>query len=338
MPDKEIIIVSAEEMLSTFESILLQKGFGKSDANQLATVFQQSSIDGVYTHGVNRFSRFVEYIEKGYVIAQNKPSLTSKSGNIEQWDGQLGPGPLNALFATDQAIRIARESGIGCVALSNTNHWMRGGTYGWHAAQKGFIFIGFTNTIANMPTWGGLDRKLGNNPFVIAIPYKDEAIVLDMAMSQYSIGALNQAAMKNEMLPVEGGFDSDGNLTKDPHEILESNRPLATGYWKGAGMALLLDILAVVLSGGLSTAAISRKEAEYAVSQVFIVFDLTRLHNFPSIQSTIDQILEDYLKSLPATKETIIHYPGERVLMNRKQNLESGIPVIKEVWNQILAL
>ena len=69
-----------------------------------------------------------------------------------------------------RAISIAKENGIGCVVLKNTNHWMRGGTYGWQAADAGCIGICFTNTIANMPPWGGKEPKLGNNPLVIAVP------------------------------------------------------------------------------------------------------------------------------------------------------------------------
>ena len=325
-------------MLDVFQRILLQEGFDAADAQQTARIFCESSIDGVYTHGVNRFFRFVEYVRKGYVQPGQKPSLESKAGNIEQWDGNLGPGPLNALFSTEQAMNIARNSGIGCVALSNTNHWMRGGTYGWHAAKQGFFFIGFTNTIANMPAWGALDKKLGNNPLVIAIPYQEEAIVLDMAMSQYSIGALHQTAMKGEFLPVQGGFDERGELTKDPAAILNSGRPLAIGYWKGSGLALLLDILAALLSGGLSTAGIGKNESEYAVSQVYIAVDCSMLKNYPSMNSVIDDIIADYTQARVQERSTPIIYPGQRVLQTRERNLKHGIPVLTEVWNEIMGL
>ena len=178
------------------------------------------------------FRSFVEYIIKAYIKPGVEPSLIKKAGNIEQWDGNLGAGILNAGIVTERAMQLAKENGMGCVALSNTNHWMRGGSYGWQAAKKGFAFIGFTNTIANMPAWGALDQKLGNNPLVIAIPYNEEAIVLDMAMSQYSFGAMEMAVIKKEPLSYQGGFDKDGNLTNDPSAILATRRPLPIGYWK----------------------------------------------------------------------------------------------------------
>lgn len=292
-------------------------------------------MDGVYTHGVNRFPRFVQYVKEGFVKVDAVPSLENKSGGIEQWNGNLGPGILNAMIATENAMQLAEANGIGCVALKNTNHWMRGGTYGWLAAKKGFVFIGWTNTIGNMPAWGAKDARLGNNPLIIALPYEDEAIVLDMAMSQFSFGSMEQAAMNNKSLSVYGGFDKNGVLTSDPQAILESWRPLPVGYWKGAGLALLLDLMAVILSGGLSTYEISKEEVEYGLSQVFITIDIFKLNNYSMIRKMAEEILNDYHQSVPIDESKKIVYPGERAFSIRKKNLLNGIPVLKKVWGEI---
>lgn len=333
-----MLFIPALEMESEFNRILLKLGFSDAKASRCAGIFTDSSIDGVYTHGVNRFAAFVNYVKKGYVQPAAEPTLANKSGSIEQWNGNLGPGPLNAIAATERVMQISAESGIGCVGLSNTNHWMRGGTYGWQAAKKGFVFIGFTNTIANMPAWGGKDKKLGNNPLVIALPYKDEAIVLDMAMSQYSFGALELAKMKKETLRVNGGFDTDGNITRDPTAIIASQRPLAMGYWKGAGMALLLDILATILSGGLPTHEIGKRGGEYGLSQVFIAIDISKLATHSTISIVLENIISDYHQSAAIDTTNKIVYPGERVLNTRKINTERGIPVIPQVWEGIVKL
>ena len=297
------IKISPEEIQSEFYKILLKYGFKKRKALQCSEIFTQNSVDGVYTHGVNRFPKFVQYIKDGWINVNAVPSLKSSVGAIEQWDGNLGPGILNALHATDRCMNLAQKNGIGCVALSNTSHWMRGGFYGRKAAKKGFVFIAWTNTIANMPAWNAIDNRLGNNPLVIALPYKDDVIALDMAMSQFSFGAMELKALKNEKLQVFGGYNKKGKLTDDPSEIIESKRPLPIGYWKGAGLALLLDILAAVLAGGLSTYEISRQKAECAVSQVFICIDLKKLNNYSLIASTVNNIINDYLQSSPVNKK-----------------------------------
>jgi 3-dehydro-L-gulonate 2-dehydrogenase len=333
-----MVTIPAKEMQDHFTRILLKEGFTNEKALQCAAVFTNNSIDGVYTHGINRFPRFIEYIRKGFINIDAEPTLKNKLTSIEQWNGNLGPGILNAIHATNRAMELANENGMGAVALSNTNHWMRGGTYGWQAAKAGYVFIGWTNTIANMPAWGAKDARLGNNPLVIALPWKEEAIVLDMAMSQYSFGAMELSVIQNKRLSVQGGFDKEGKLTDDPVAILESRRPLPVGYWKGAGLALLLDLLATVLSGGLSTHEISKQEIEYGLSQVFIAFDISKITSSSAIGTMIENIISDYHHSSVTGETKKIVYPGEKALETRKRNSENGIPVMQKLWDEILRL
>jgi 3-dehydro-L-gulonate 2-dehydrogenase len=172
----------------------------------------------------------------------------------------------------------------------------------------------------------------------MALPYKDEAIVLDMAMSQYSFGAMELSLLRSEKLSAHGGYNKNGELTNDPAEVLESRRALPIGYWKGAGMSLLLDILSTILSGGSAVHEITKSGIETDISQVFIAIDISKLGNHSIITKTIESILEDYHQSVPADASKKITYPGERVLNNRRKNLANGIPVLRTVWDKIMAL
>ena len=337
-PSQDFLRIPIAEVESRLIQVLIKHGFASSKAEACASVFIGNSLDGVYSHGVNRFVKFIEYVKNGQVQPNRDAICKHSIGSIEQWDGQSGPGPINALTATDRVMELAAKNGIGCVTLANTNHWMRGGTYGWRAAKKGFVFIGWSNTIANMPAWGGIDSRLGNNPLVIAVPYQNEAIVLDMAMSQYSYGALEVAQLKNEKLSVPGGYDEKGELSYDPAAIKKSWRALPIGYWKGAGLSLLLDILATLLSGGLSVSEISKDNIEARLSQVYIAIDISKLDNFKTIASAIDQIIEDYKQSVPEKEGKNIRYPGENILHIRAENLARGIPVYKSTWEEIQKL
>jgi 3-dehydro-L-gulonate 2-dehydrogenase len=324
-------------MEAEFNRILLKYKFTPEKAATLANIYTVNSLEGVYTHGVNRFAKFIKYVVDGHVKPDAEPECKHRAGALEQWAGNLGPGPLNALACTDRAVEIAGQAGIGCVALGNTNHWMRGGTYGWRAAEKGCAFIGWTNTIKNMPAWGGVNAKLGNNPLVIAVPYQDDAIVLDMAMSQFSYGALDLHVLRKQQLPVPGGYDKSGKLTTDPALIRESERTLPIGYWKGSGLSFLLDILAAILSAGSPVFKISQTNVENDLSQVFIAVNLSKLGNASAIQGLLRQIIDDYHQSVPAGDSKVL-YPGERVIRVREENLKNGIPVIQKVWDEILAL
>ncbi len=335
--DGNIIMVSADQMKSEFVRILKKLGFADERAERCADIFTVNSIEGVNSHGVYRFPRFIRNINEGIVIPSAVPSMVHVSGSVEQWNGNLGPGPLNAVFASDRAMTLAATNGLGLVTLANTNHWMRGGTYGWYCAKKGFVFIAWTNTCPNMPAWGATDPRLGNNPFVLAVPYRDEAVVLDFAMSQYSYGKMESYKKRSQKLPYHGGYNAKGELTDDPGEILETWRVLPAGYWKGASLSLMLDILATILSGGLSTHKIKSCTSEYGVSQVFIAIDVKKLQNFPAIEPAIESIISDLHNSIPENSSTHIRYPGEYIKKIRQKSLAEGIPVDKKVWEEILS-
>ena len=149
-----------EEMKEKLQSILVKNGFDEKRAEESAKNFADSSLDGVYSHGYQRFPRVIEYIRKGYIDVNALPEKITGYGAAERWDGHLGMGNLNAKLAMDRAIELAGKHGIGMVAMSNTNHWMRGGTYGWQAAEAGCIGICWTNTCPNMPAWGAAELEI----------------------------------------------------------------------------------------------------------------------------------------------------------------------------------
>lgn len=334
----ETVYIPSTEMKSQFIRILLKHGFEEKKAEACAEIFTNNSLEGIYSHGHNRFPRFVANVIDGYIQPDAEPSLVKSAGSIEQWNGNCGPGPLNAVFATERAMAVASSTGISLVSLADTNHWMRGGTYGWHAARKGFILICWTNTEANMPAWGATDPRIGNNPLIMAIPCGNKAVVLDFALTQYSYGKLETYKIAGEKLPFPGGFDQNGKLTDDPEIILATRRALPIGFWKGSGISLLLDILAAVLSGGSSTYEITGRGVEYRLSQVFIAINPLMLANYKSINSAIDGIINDYKSSQPENDINRIRYPGENILKTRELNSKNGIPVNRKIWETISSL
>ena len=329
------MLISFEKLQAEFKRVLLSLNFTDEKAMLCATIFAENSRDGIYTHGLNRFPTFIKYINDGLIIREAGPTKEGGFGAIEQWDGHLGPGVLNARFCMDRSLNLAKEHGIGCTAIKNTNHWMRGGTYGWQAADAGMIGICFTNTIANMPPWGGIDPRLGNNPLVIAVPRKGGHVVLDMAISQYSIGKLKLYQSRGEDLPLPGGYDRDGKLSTDPAAILESERVLPVGFWKGSGLSLVLDLLATVLSQGQSTADVTNAGSESGVSQVFICI---KPNSGLQTETLIEQIISYTKSSRPEKEGGSISYPGENTLRTREKSLKEGVWVDDKIWEQVQGL
>lgn len=331
--------VPYEEMVAEFARVLAKYGFSQEDARAAGEIFAENSLSGVYGHGLNRFPRLVSYLEKGVISPENKAECVCKFGNLERWDGHRGFGPLNARRAMARACEIAKESGIGLVALGNNNHWMRGGTYGWQAAQAGCIGICWSNTMPNMPAWGGKDCRIGNNPIIFAIPRSNgEHVMVDCAVSQFSYGKIENARLNGQQLPVPGGYNKDGELTCDPAEIEETWRVLPMGYWKGSGLSILLDLIATILADGNSVSQIGAFGEEVGLTQIMIAIDPEKLNPVEKTDAIAQRILADIHTSEPVQPGKPVTYPGERSLKTRQENLTLGIPVVEEIWDSVLKM
>lgn len=329
--------IEYDNLKNIFKEKLLKYSFSEEDATVCANIFADNSLYGVLSHGANRFPAFIELIENGVIKVDEKPSLVESFNAVQQWDGNYGPGPLNALFATEKVMNISDEFGIGCIGLKNTNHWMRPGYYGWYAAEKGYILICWTNTIPNLPAYGAKESTTGNNPIVFAAPYNGKPVVLDMALSQFSYGSLATYKREGKQLPIDGGYDTGGNVTTDPAEIYKSQRPFPVGHWKGAGLSLLLDLIATILSGGRSTYDLSKLEHDSGMSQVFIAINPQKFQAAEAVNHIVDQTIEFY-KSAETIEGMDVFYPGERALQYKEKYLKDGIPVSDEILKKIEAL
>ena len=198
--------VTFEQLKAAFNRVLISRGVDSETADACAEMFARTTESGVYSHGVNRFPRFIQQLENGDIIPDAQPKRITSLGAIEQWDAQRSIGNLTAKKMMDRAIELAADHGIGLVALRNANHWMRGGSYGWQAAEKGYIGICWTNSIAVMPPWGAKECRIGTNPLIVAIPSTPITMV-DMSMSMFSYGMLEVNRLAGRQLPVDGGFD-----------------------------------------------------------------------------------------------------------------------------------
>jgi 3-dehydro-L-gulonate 2-dehydrogenase len=324
--------VPYSELHDAVRRALAATGLAPERADLSARLIAEASRDGVYSHGLNLVPRLIQMIRAGIVDVDARPERIAAAGAVERWDGRRGVGNLNAHHSMATAIEIARSHGIGCVALANTNHWMRGGTYGWQAADAGVIGLCWTNTLPNLPPWGAADPRIGNNPIVLAVPRSRGHVVVDMALSQFSYGALAGYRARGEPLPVPGGFDSAGELTRDAAAIEQSKRPLPIGFWKGTALSIALDMIAAMLSGGRATHQIpSSPGTETALSQVFIAIDVTSV---AAAEAVADAIVENLHPSL--SEHESVRYPGERTLATRRQNLAEGIPVDPASWQFVI--
>ena len=330
--------ISYVDLKNEFLRVLRSCHVREDLAEECATLFADTTQSGVYSHGVNRFPRFIQQLRAGHVLPDNEPTQVFSLGAIEQWDAHRSIGNVTAKHMMDRAMKVADQHGIGLIALRNANHWMRGGGYGYQAAEKGYIGICWSNSIAVMPPWGAKEWRIGTNPFIIAIP-SDPITMIDMSMSMFSYGMLEANRLAGRQLPVDGGFDDAGNLTRDPAIIEKNRRILPMGYWKGSGMSIVLDMIATLLSNGESVASVTEDmDDEYAVSQIFMAIEVDRLIPEGTRQEKLKRICDYVTTAQRSDPNVAIRLPGHEFAWIKQENIAQGIPVDDSVWARIRAL
>ena len=338
-----MVRVPFEELRARIERVLRALGLGQRSvlASQLIA---ETDRDGVRTHGVARLPRFAEMVRLGRIDPRAEPERIASFGALERWVGHRGPGNLAAHTAMTRAVELAGENGLGAVALADTTHWMRGGSYGWQAAEAGFAAMCWTNTLPNLPPWGATTPAVGNNPLVIAVPRRDSAghsapIVLDIAMSQFSYGTLSAYRERGELLPFPGGFDENGELSRDPAAIERTQRALPIGLWKGSGLAFVLDVLGAMLADGRATCEIPNDSLqEVGQSQVFIALAPSALTSTEELNRIAAGAIDFLHAATPIEPGSVVRYPGEGTLRVREESLRLGVAVDEPAWNALCKL
>ena len=328
----DTVIIKKDELEAVFYKKLVKHGLGPEQAGSIASVFALNAADGILTHSVYRFERQVEQLDSGLAKPGTMPLKVAGFGGLERYDALFGPGITSAIFSMKRACELASENGIGAVALRNANHWMRAGYYALMASEKGYVGVCWTNTMANLCAWQSKEPVIGNNPVAMAMPSeKGCAMLVDSAMSQFSVGKTMQYAMESRPLPVPGGWDEKGELTCDAQAIVNTRRFLPAGYWKGSGFSMILDAMASFLSDGNTTSQIKGVNplVETGLSQVFIAID-PRTIGSDGAQGIIDSIAKSV--------EPDCRIPGGQLYQKREKALKEGIEFSRKTWNDILAL
>ncbi|MEZ8389526.1 3-dehydro-L-gulonate 2-dehydrogenase [Vibrio splendidus] len=331
-------LVSTEKLQQEYERILLARDMKPEMATKLAAGFVEMANEGTYSHGINRFPVFIDQVDKGQIKLNAEPECVNSIGALEQWDCNYGPGVLNGLICAERAMELARDYGVGMVGMRNSNHWMRGGAYVLKMAREGFAGIASTNSIAVMPAWGGKDHRIGSNPLIMAVA-GDPPVVVDCSMSQFSYGQLQNFVLADKELPVVGGFDNEGELTKDPHVLWENKRLLPMGFWKGSSMAIVLDMMLTAITGGHSVPALTEDMGgEFGVSQFLIAIDLSKTMDQSTYAQEMKRIRDYVLESEPAESGSVMIAGSEIENFIKKHEAAGGIEINDGIWEQITSL
>jgi ureidoglycolate dehydrogenase (NAD+) len=327
--------VAAADLARAAAAIFVAAGMGEEHAAKVAEVLVWSNLRGNDGHGVQRIPRYMELIDEGSLNPKPQMSLRLETAAALLIDADKGPGPVAMCFAVDGAARKARETGVGLALVRRTTHTAAIGYYTRQAAAAGMAALAGSASIPNMPYHGARAASVSTSPLSIAVPSAGAAIVLDMATSVGSLGRIAAAARAGRALPPGWALDDAGNPTTDAAKAV---LPLPLGGAKGAGISLLFECIASVMTGNPILAAAVSEGGEAALHKqngFIIAIDPARFGDPADFRANVSRLVA-VMKALPrqAGFEEIL-MPGERGDRIYAERKESGIPIPPATWSDL---
>ncbi|MBM4418860.1 MAG: Ldh family oxidoreductase [Chloroflexi bacterium] len=319
--------VSAPELHARARSIFAALGLPESDADVTADHLVEADLRGHASHGVIRIPTYITAIRAGQINPRPSIRIVRDEGGQCVVDGDRAIGQLAAFRANEIAIARGLEHGMAGVALRNSTHAGAMAYYPIRAIAHGLIGWAATNAGINMTPTGGTKKLVGNNPFAMAVPTNREwPMVLDMATSVVAGGKLDVARSKGESIPLGWARDAEGRPTTDPLAARAGSLEPVGGP-KGYGMALMLDVLAGVLSGGRFGGGLGGPGS----AQFFWTIDVTRYMPLPDFKARMDEMVDQIHASPLAPGVDRVYVPGEIEWLSQSRRLREGIPMEESV-------
>ncbi len=326
---------SETELLALAKSALAGFGMNEDDAGAAARILVYADMFGIHTHGVERILSYGDRLRIAGIKAEADITATALTPSIISVDGDNGLGPLVGMRALEAAIKAARTNGLALALVRGSNHFGPICPYSYIAAQNGFATLIGSNATTTIAPWGGSEAKLGNNPFGFGLPNPGgDPFMLDMAMSVVARAKIRSAAKAGERIPDSWATDRDGNPTTDPAEALGGFLQPVGGH-KGYGLALVVDLIAGLLSGAAYLSHVKSwvdtPEEPQNLGHYFLLIDVGRLGPSDWLAERIDDFTSIIHDTTPRFADSPVLLPGELEMKTYRQAQRRGIELSPEV-------
>ncbi len=335
------ILYDAEDLRRYAERFLARFGVPASDARIVADVLVTADERGIDSHGLARlYTYYARRLERKTADASSPTRVMAETPATLLLDGGNGLGPVVAYRAMSRCIEKATETGLALVSVRNSNHFGIAGYYAMMALPHGMIGVSLTNSQPFVAPTYSRAGILGTNPIAVAVPAGSERpFVLDMATSIVSLGKIQVHSKRQEAIPLGWGIAKTGEPTVDPDAVLDEGalQPLGgpdylRGY-KGYGLALLVDILAGVLSGSASGPAVGRPTDDRAanVGHFFLAVRIDAIRALDLFQGGMDDLIREIRQAAKVPGHDRIYIHGEKEFERAERCAVEGVPMLEPV-------
>jgi L-2-hydroxycarboxylate dehydrogenase (NAD+) len=315
-------------------------GVPAADAGKIAELMLEADLTGADAHGVFRLPQYCLRLKLGGLNPHPNITVERTAPATALVNGDNGMGHLVVSRAMEIAIELAKECGVAWVGMQMSNHAGAAGVYASLALKAGMI--GMYAAVANanhMPMAGGSEPLLGTNPLAIAIPAGTEPpLVLDIATSIVSYGTIKNHRLQN--IPLKDDWMVDpktGEAVTDARNSAEALLLPMAGY-KGAGLALMIGMLAGVLNGALFGRDCVDFNAEpdriNNTGQFVLALDPARFQPLDKFKAEVDRHARE-LRASKALPGQSVRLPGDERARRRSDRVANGLALAPELLVQL---
>ena len=338
--------ITSTQLTHISQNLLKAAGASDEETETVTRFLVNANLAGVDSHGVvPNLIIYLEGVRSGTIKTRAKVDVRLDGPSTALIDGNWGFGQMACSKAMEIAIDKARKTGVGAVGLLNCNHIGRLAEYAQMAVANEMIGFIAANCEPYVAPYGGRTPVLGTNPLSYAIPAGHEnAVIVDYATSAAAEGKVRAVLFKGEQLPSGWIVDAHGHPSTNPADLYEPPLPperiklagalLPFGGYKGYGLALVVDMLAGILTGAGSS---QDMRSGWLTNGVFMM--ALKVENFVPLDDFKDRVdrLVKSIKNSPKAegfKEILI--PGEPETNERERRLRNGIPISEKAWQPVV--
>ncbi|WP_068087957.1 Ldh family oxidoreductase [Polycladidibacter stylochi] len=330
--------VSIEELKKLAVAKLTAAGLNAKSADEVADVLVYADSHGVRSHGVLRVEHYCKRLTEGGMNKNASMSFEQVSASAAVLDSDDGMGHSGMILATEKAIEMAKETGIGIVPVKKTSHCGALAYFVEMAAKAGTVGISMTQTDSCVAPFGGAEKFFGTNPIAFGFPVKGkEPAIFDMATSGIAFGKVLHAKETGGKLPEQSALDADGNYTTDP-EKFATLTPF--GAHKGYGVAFAIEALTGVLMGAQFGPHINKMYGDYSkmrgLASLMLVIDPAKFGtgNYADIMANM---VNELHAAKPAPGNETVMVPGDPQHAYFADCQQNGVPVAKPVYDFLVS-
>ena len=317
--------------------IFLKHGLSKNHSKVCSEAIINAELVGAPTHGLSRLKMYCDRIQKKLINPKPKIKLKNISQSVTHINANNSIGFVAADTAIKKAIKNAKKTGIGLVAVKNSGHYGMSGYYAEQAVKKNMIALVFTNAPPAIAPHGAIKSLFGTNPICFGSPTGSKIpFILDTSVSMINRGKIRVASRSNSKIPEGVALDKFGNPTTDAKKALEGVQLPIAGF-RGSGLAWMVDILSGVYTGGNHGGKVKDPFDDFSgpqnVGHLFLTIkpNLFLVDYKKRINENISRI-----KKLPKIRGVKkILYPGQNKYSRYKKNIRKEIKISKKVSEEI---